>query len=197
MEKQRCNWTKDDKLMNIYHDNEWGVAVHDDQKLFEYLVLDTFQAGLSWKTVLYKRENFRKAFDNFDYKKIASYNEIKINELLQNEGIIRNKLKIISTITNARSFILVQEEFGSFDNYIWQFVNYKTIINKWEKLTDLPAKTSESDAMSKDMTKRGFKFVGSTICYAFMQAAGLVNDHIISCFRYNEETQKNNNIKTI
>jgi DNA-3-methyladenine glycosylase I len=197
MEKQRCNWTKDDKLMNIYHDNEWGVAVHDDQKLFEYLVLDTFQAGLSWKTVLYKRENFRKAFDNFDYKKIASYNEIKITELLQNEGIIRNKLKIISTITNARSFILVQEEFGSFDNYIWQFVNYKTIINKWEKLTDLPAKTSESDAMSKDMTKRGFKFVGSTICYAFMQAAGLVNDHIISCFRYNEETQKNNNIKTI
>lgn len=197
MEKQRCNWTKDDKLMNIYHDNEWGVAVHDDQKLFEYLVLDTFQAGLSWKTVLYKRENFRKAFDNFDYKKIASYNEIKITELLQNEGIIRNKLKIISTITNARSFILVQEEFGSFDNYIWQFVNYKTIINKWEKLTDLPAKTSESDAMSKDMTKRGFKFVGSTICYAFMQAAGLVNDHIISCFRYDEETQKNNNIKTI
>lgn len=197
MEKQRCNWTKDDKLMNIYHDNEWGVAVHDDQKLFEYLVLDTFQAGLSWKTVLYKRENFRKAFDNFDYKKIASYNEIKINELLQNEGIIRNKLKIISTITNARSFILVQEEFGSFDNYIWQFVNYKTIINKWEKLTDLPAKTSESDAMSKDMTKRGFKFVGSTICYAFMQAAGLVNDHIISCFRHDEETQKNNNIKSI
>ncbi len=197
MEKQRCNWTKDDKLMNIYHDNEWGVAVHDDQKLFEYLVLDTFQAGLSWKTVLYKRENFRKAFDNFDYKKIASYNEIKITELLQNEGIIRNKLKIISTITNARSFILIQEEFGSFDNYIWQFVNYKTIINKWEKLTDLPAKTSESDAMSKDMTKRGFKFVGSTICYAFMQAAGLVNDHIISCFRYDEETQKNNNIKTI
>jgi DNA-3-methyladenine glycosylase I len=197
MEKQRCNWTKDDKLMNIYHDNEWGVAVHDDQKLFEYLVLDTFQAGLSWKTVLYKRENFRKAFDNFDYKKIASYNEIKITELLQNEGIIRNKLKIISTITNARSFILVQEEFGSFDNYIWQFVNYKTIINKWEKLTDLPAKTSESDAMSKDMTKRGFKFVGSTICYAFMQAAGLVNDHIISCFRHDEVTQKNNNIKTI
>jgi DNA-3-methyladenine glycosylase I len=186
MEKKRCNWTKDDKLMNAYHDNEWGIALHDDLKLFEYLVLDTFQAGLSWKTVLHKRENFRKAFDNFDYKKIAVYDEDKIIKLIQDVGIIRNKLKIISTITNASAFIKVQEEFGSFDKYIWQFVNYKTIINKWENLSDLPSKTSESDAMSKDMTKRGFKFAGSTICYAFMQAAGMVNDHIISCYRHNE-----------
>lgn len=186
MEKQRCNWTKDDILMNDYHDNEWGVPVHNDNKLFEYLVLDTFQAGLSWKTILHKRENFRKAFDNFDYTKIALYDEVKIAELIKNEGIIRNKLKIYSTISNAIAFIKIQQEFGSFDKYIWQFVNYKTIINKHESLNDIPAKTSESDKMSKDLIKRGFKFVGSTICYAFMQAAGMVNDHTIICYRYNE-----------
>lgn len=186
MEKQRCNWTKDDMLMNAYHDNEWGVPEHDDHKLFEYLLLDTFQAGLSWKTILHKRENFRKAFDNFDYTKIALYDENKIAELMQNEGIIRNKLKVKAAVTNAIAFIKIQEEFGSFNKYIWQFVNNKTIVNNWEQLGDLPAKTTESDAMSKDMIKQGFKFVGSTICYAFMQGAGLINDHIINCYRHKE-----------
>jgi DNA-3-methyladenine glycosylase I len=186
MAENRCNWTKDDKLMNIYHDEEWGVALHDDNKLFEYLILDTFQAGLSWKTILYKRENFRKAFDDFDYNKIANYNEDKISELLKDEGIIRNKLKIKASVSNAIAFKKVQTEFGSFDNYIWQFVNYKTIKNEFANLSELPAKTSESDAMSKDLMKRGFKFVGSTICYAFMQAAGLVNDHIVNCYRHQE-----------
>ncbi|MFZ4399559.1 MAG: DNA-3-methyladenine glycosylase I [Bacteroidales bacterium] len=184
MEKQRCNWTRDDILMNTYHDEEWGVAVHDDQKLFEFLLLDTFQAGLSWKTILYRREGFRAAFDNFDYQKIAEYDEAKIALLIQNSGIIRNKLKINASVSNAIAYKKIQAEFGSFDNYIWQFVNYKTIINNWEKLSDIPAKTRESDAMSKDMMKRGFKFVGSTICYAFMQAAGMVNDHLVSCFRH-------------
>ncbi len=186
MTKTRCNWTKDDKLMNYYHDNEWGVALHDDDKLFEFLFLDTFQAGLSWKTILYKRENFRKAFDNFNYHKIALYEEDKIAELLQNEGIIRNKLKIKAAITNAIAFKKIQTEFGSFDNYIWQFVNHKTIRNRYENLNELPAKSPESDAMSKDLIKKGFKFTGSTICYAFMQAAGLVNDHIIMCYRHLE-----------
>ncbi len=186
MAENRCNWTKDDKLMNIYHDEEWGVALHDDNKLFEYLILDTFQAGLSWKTILYKRENFRKAFDDFDYNKIANYNEDKISELLKDEGIIRNKLKIKASVSNAIAFKKVQTEFGSFDNYIWQFVNYKTIKNEFANLSELPAKTDESDAMSKDLMKRGFKFVGSTICYAFMQAAGLVNDHIVNCYRHQE-----------
>ncbi|MFZ4739937.1 MAG: DNA-3-methyladenine glycosylase I [Bacteroidales bacterium] len=181
MDRQRCNWTRDDQLMNTYHDEEWGVAVHDDAKLFEFLLLDAFQAGLSWKTILHKRENFQKSFDNFDYQKIALYDETKILSLIQDQGIIRNKLKINATVTNAQAFIKVQKEFGSFDNYIWQFVNHKTIINRWEKLIDIPAKTLESDAMSKDLIKRGFKFVGSTICYAFMQAAGLVNDHLVSC----------------
>ncbi len=184
MEKQRCNWTKDDMLMNAYHDEEWGVPLHDDSKLFEFLLLDTFQAGLSWKTILHKRENFRKSFDNFDYHKIALYNQVKIDALIQDKGIIRNKLKINASVTNAKAFIKVQAEFGSFDNYIWQFVNYKTIVNKWETLSSIPSKSIESDAMSKDMIKRGFKFVGSTICYAFMQVAGLVNDHIVSCYRY-------------
>jgi DNA-3-methyladenine glycosylase I len=186
MEYLRCNWTNNDALMNAYHDNEWGVAVHDDDKLFEFLILDAFQAGLSWKTILYKRENFRKAFDNFDYHKIADYDEVKITTLLQDAGIIRNKLKINACVTNARAFLEVQKEFGSFNNYIWQFVNHKTIRNKWERLSDIPAKTAVSDAMSKDLLKRGFKFVGSTICYAFMQAAGMVNDHIIGCYRHNE-----------
>jgi len=184
MDKQRCNWTQNDVLMNAYHDEEWGFPVHDDTKLFEYLLLDAFQAGLSWKTILHKRENFRIAFDNFDYHKIALYDEVKIESLIQDQGIIRNKLKINAAVTNAQAFIKVQNEFGNFDNYIWQFVNHKTIKNRWEKLIDIPAKTLESDAMSKDMMKRGFKFVGSTICYAFMQAAGLVNDHLVSCYRY-------------
>lgn len=184
MDKQRCNWTQNDMLMNAYHDEEWGVPLHDDAKLFEYLLLDAFQAGLSWKTILRKRENFRKAFDNFDYHKIALYDEAKIALLIQDQGIIRNKLKINASVTNAIAFMKIQTEFGSFGHYIWQFVNYKTIVNHWEKMSDLPARTSVSDAMSKDMMKRGFKFVGSTICYAFMQAAGLVNDHLVSCYRY-------------
>ncbi|MFZ4413512.1 MAG: DNA-3-methyladenine glycosylase I [Bacteroidales bacterium] len=184
MDKQRCNWTQNDLLMNAYHDEEWGVALHDDTKLFEYLLLDAFQAGLSWKTILHKRENFRKAFDNFDYQKIALYDEDKIALLIQDPGIIRNKLKIYSSIGNAKAFMKIQAEFGSFDHYIWQFVHHKTIVNHWETLSMIPAKTPESDAMSKDMMKRGFKFVGSTICYAFMQAAGMVNDHLVSCYRH-------------
>ncbi len=184
MEKQRCNWTRDDALMNAYHDEEWGVPLHDDAKLFEYLLLDAFQAGLSWKTILHKRENFRKAFENFDYHKIALYDEAKIALLMQDQGIIRNRLKINSSVTNAIAFIKIQAEFGSFDHYIWQFVDHTTIVNQWGNLNDLPARTSISDTMSKDLIKRGFKFVGSTICYAFMQAAGLVNDHLVSCYRH-------------
>lgn len=182
----RCSWTNNNPYNNEYHDKEWGVPVHDDQKLFEFLVLDAFQAGLSWLTILKKRENFRKAFDDFDYKKIAEYNEKKEQELLKNKGIIRNKLKIKAIITNAKAFIKVQEEFGSFDVYIWSFVNNKTIKNSYNKLGEIPSTSKESDAMSKDMKNKGFKFVGSVICYAFMQAAGLVNDHEVSCFRYNE-----------
>ncbi|MCF8297046.1 MAG: DNA-3-methyladenine glycosylase I [Saprospiraceae bacterium] len=186
MEKQRCTWPGANELMIKYHDEEWGVPLHDDNKLFEFVLLDSFQAGLSWSTILKKRENFRKAFDNFDYKKIAKYNEMKINELLQNAGIIRNKLKIKATITNAQNFIKIQNEFGSFDKYIWQFVDFKTIQNKCKEFKDIPVTTAESDAMSKDLKKRGFKFVGSTICYAFMQAAGMVNDHTVDCFRCKE-----------
>ncbi len=183
MEKQRCSWAK--KPLDIeYHDNEWGVPVHDDRKLFEFLVLDAFQAGLSWSTILKKRENFRKAFDNFDYIKIAKYNQSKIDELLQNAGIIRNKLKINGTVKNAKAFIKIQQEFGSFDKYIWSFVGGKTIVNKWENLKEIPATSKESEAMSKDLKKREFTFAGSTICYAFMQAAGMINDHEINCFRY-------------
>ena len=185
MIKERCSWPK--KPLDIeYHDNEWGVPVHDDRKLFEFLVLDAFQAGLSWSTILNKRENFRKAFDQFDYAKISSYDQHKIDELLQNEGIIRNKLKINATIKNANAFLKVQQEFGSFDKYIWSFTNGKTKINKWKDLKEIPAKSIESDAMSKDLQNRGFTFVGSTICYAFMQAAGMINDHLVSCYRYNE-----------
>lgn len=183
---QRCTWTGDNPYNIEYHDNEWGVPVHDDQKLFEFLVLDTFQAGLSWLTILKKRENFRTAFDNFDYNEIVDYDETKVKELLNNEGIIRNKLKINATVSNARAFLNVQSEFGSFGKYIWSFVNNKTIKNSYKKLEEIPANSKESDMMSKDLKKRGFKFVGSTICYAFMQAAGLVNDHEISCFRYKE-----------
>lgn len=169
-----------------YHDREWGVPVHDDRKLFEFMVLDAFQAGLSWRTVLHKRENFRKAFDDFDFEKIARYKQPKIDRLLQDAGIIRNRQKIAATIANARAFIAIRDEFSSFDKYIWQFTGGDTIHNGFETLDQIPATSDESDAMSKDLKKRGFKFVGSTICYAFMQAAGMVNDHLIDCFRYPE-----------
>lgn len=182
----RCAWSIKSDLEIEYHDNEWGVPVHNDRKLFEFITLDAFQAGLSWLTILKKRENFRLAFDHFDPHKIAQYDESKSNELMQNSGIIRNKLKIQATINNAKIFLDIQKEFGSFDKYIWQFTNGKTIINKYRSIKEIPAVSAHSDAMSKDMKKRGFKFCGSTICYAFMQAAGMVNDHETMCFRYKE-----------
>ncbi len=182
----RCSWPLGDALMVDYHDTEWGVPVHDDALHFEYLVLDAAQAGLSWKTVLHKRENYRKAFHNFDFRKIARYTDRDRARLLANEGIIRNRQKIESAIVNAKCFLQVQAEFGTFDDYIWQFVNGKTIRNRWKSLPDLPAKTPASEAMSKDLIARGFKFVGPTICYAYMQAAGLVNDHMAGCFRYRQ-----------
>lgn len=171
--------------MIVYHDKEWGVPLHDDPKLFEFLVLDAFQAGLSWEIIINKRENFRRVFDNFNVKKIAEYNQKKVESLLHDAGIVRNRLKIQATIDNAKAFMIVQKEFGSFDSYIWQFVNGKTVKNSWKILKEIPAKTKEAEEMSKDLKKRGFRFVGPTICYAFMQAAGLVNDHLVSCFRYN------------
>ncbi|MFO7447350.1 MAG: DNA-3-methyladenine glycosylase I [Ignavibacteriaceae bacterium] len=180
----RCSWSGNDPLYVKYHDEEWGVPVHDDKKLFEMLILEGMQAGLSWITILRKRKNFRKAFDNFNVKKIAKYDQAKIDQLLLNEGIIRNRLKINAAIENARLFIKIQNEFGSFDNYIWQFVNGKPIKNKWNSLKEVPPRTTESDIMSKDLKKRGFRFAGSTICYAFMQATGMVNDHVKDCFRY-------------
>jgi DNA-3-methyladenine glycosylase I len=182
----RCEWPATLPLMIQYHDTEWGVPVHDDRKLFEFLVLDAAQAGLSWRTVLLKRENYRKAFDNFDAEKVARYSEKRMAKLLQNPGIIRNRLKINSAVTNARALLRAQEEFGTFDRYIWQFVGGKPRVNRWKSLKELPAKTKESDAMSKDMKARGFAFCGSTICYAFMQAAGMVNDHMVTCFRHRE-----------
>lgn len=181
-EKIRCGWCGTDPLYVKYHDVEWGTPVKDDKTLFEFLLLETFQAGLSWITILRKRENFREAFDNFDYKQIAKYDQLKIDSLLENEGIIRNKLKIHSAITNALAFMDIQKEFGSFSNYIWGFVNHKPIKNKWSDHSDVPATTAISDALSKDLKKRGFKFVGSTIIYATMQATGMVNDHIEDCF---------------
>lgn len=181
-----CSWPSTDPLMIEYHDREWGVPVHDDRKHFEFLVLDLFQAGLSWAIVLKKREGFRAAFDNFEFEKIAAYDEQKIQALLSDEKIIRNQMKIRATINNAQKFMEVRSAFGSFDNYIWQFVNHQTIHNRYTELKQLPASTSESDAMSKDLKKRGFKFVGTTICYAYMQAAGMVNDHMTYCFRYQE-----------
>lgn len=181
---KRCEWLTSDPLYIQYHDIEWGVPVHDDLRWFEFITLDGMQAGLSWLTVLRKRENFRHAFDNFDPRKIARYDETKTEALLADAGIIRNRLKIAATIQNARAFLQIQEEFGSFDTYIWQFVKGKTIQNKWKLMQELPTRTPESDAMSKDLIRRGFKFVGSTICYAFMQAAGMVNDHTVDCFRY-------------
>lgn len=182
--KTRCLWPGNDDLMIAYHDGEWGVPVHDDKKHFEFLVLDAFQAGLSWKTILHRREGFRKAFADFDVQKVARFTEKKLEKLMQDESIIRNKLKIWGTVKNAKAFIEVQKEFGSFDNYIWQFVNHKTIINKHKTLKDIQATSPESDAMSKDLRRRGFTFVGSTICYAYMQAAGMVNDHMVDCYRY-------------
>jgi len=169
-----------------YHDTEWGVPLHDDRKLFEFLLLDNAQAGLSWQTILNKRENYRKAFDNFDPAKIARYNKRKITSLLNNPGIVRNRLKVQSAVTNARAFLEIQAEFGSFDAYIWQFVNGTPIRNRWKCLKEIPATSPESDTMSKDLKKRGFKFVGSTICYAFMQSIGMINDHLIHCFRYTQ-----------
>jgi DNA-3-methyladenine glycosylase I len=182
----RCPWPAEHKLAIAYHDQEWGVPVHDDYRHFEFLILDAFQAGLSWNTILNKRENFRKAFDNFDYEKIARYDEVKVQELLSDAGIIRNQLKIRAAILNAAAFIRIREEFGSFDKYIWQFTGGKTIVNQFGSIKEVPAKSTESDAMSKDLLKRGFRFVGSTICYAYMQAAGMVNDHLTCCFRHKE-----------
>jgi len=184
--KQRCGWCEGNALYENYHDTEWGVPLFDDQKLFEFLILETFQAGLSWITVLRKREHFRIAFDNFDYHKIANYNDTKFQELIQNKGIIRNKLKIKAAITNAKAFIKIQKEFGSFSDYIWAFVEGKPIKNNVKNYKNLPANTAMSDRISKDLKARGFKFVGSTVVYAHMQATGMVNDHEISCFRYDE-----------
>ena len=181
----RCPWSLSSELMMKYHDEEWGVPIHDDRKLFEFMVLDTFQAGLSWNTILNKRENFKKAFDNFQPEKIARYSDTKIQKLLNDEGIIRNKLKIHGTLNNAKNFIKIQKEYGSFDKFIWQFTGYKTIKNRWKDVKQIPPRTVPSDAMSEALYEKGFKFVGSTICYAFMQAAGMVNDHLVKCHRYN------------
>ena len=183
---KRCEWANKGELEQSYHDTEWGVAIHDDRSLFEFLILEGAQAGLSWSTILRKREGYRKAFDNFDVRKVARYSEKDASRLLVNPEIIRNRLKINAAITNARAFLLVQEHFGSFDRYIWQFVKGNPIQNSWEMMTDIPCSTPESEAMSKDLKKRGFKFVGATICYAFMQAVGMVNDHVVGCFRYEE-----------
>jgi DNA-3-methyladenine glycosylase I len=188
---KRCEWANRSELEQSYHYKEWGVPIHDDTSLFEFLVLEGAQAGLSWSTILRKREGYRKAFDNFDVQKISQYSENDVSRLLANSEIIRNRLKINATITNARGFLRVQEQFGSFDHYIWQFVNGRPIQNSWEKMTDVPSSTPESESMSKDLQKRGFKFVGKTICYAFMQAVGMVNDHVIGCFRYEELKDKN------
>jgi DNA-3-methyladenine glycosylase I len=184
--KLRCGWPGDDELMRRYHDEEWGVPVHDDRTLFEFLVLEGAQAGLSWSTILRKRENYRLAFDNFDPVKVAQYDEMKVAELLANPGIIRNRLKIHAAIQNARSFLAVQDEFGSFDAYIWQFVGGKPLVNARQSMAEIPSETPESRLMSKDLIRRGFKFVGPTICYAHMQATGMVNDHAVYCFRYQE-----------
>jgi DNA-3-methyladenine glycosylase I len=183
---QRCAWGATNPLMIEYHDTEWGVPVHDDRKLFEFLLLDSFQAGVSWSVVLNKRENFRKAFHNFDPKRIAGYKQRDIDRLLADPGIIRNRLKILSAINNARRFLEVKKEFGSFDKYIWQFVGGKPIVNARKSIRQIPATSKESDAMSQDLRAHGFSFVGSTICYAFMQGAGMINDHTIDCFRHKQ-----------
>jgi DNA-3-methyladenine glycosylase I len=184
-EKSRCPWPKGDLYIQ-YHDLEWGVPLHDDRALFESIVLDGAQAGLSWSTILNKRENYRAAFDRFDPEKVARYGKKKRDALLANAGIVRNRLKIDSAIDNAKAFLAVQEQFGTFDSYIWRFVDGKPIQNRWKEMSQVPARTPESDAMSKDLKRRGFRFVGSTICYAFMQAAGMVNDHLVGCFRHKQ-----------
>lgn len=182
---QRCEWGTTE-LSIAYHDEEWGVPLHDDRALFEFLILEGAQAGLSWETILKKRDNYRVAFDGFDARAIAAYDQHKVDELLADKGIVRNRLKIASAIRNARSFLAIQDEFGSFDAYIWQFVGGQPVKNAWQTMAEIPARTAESEAMSKDLLRRGFKFVGPTICYAFMQAVGMVNDHMVHCFRYNE-----------
>ncbi len=181
----RCDWATNDPSI-AYHDREWGVPCHDDRNLFEFLILEGAQAGLSWDTILRKRENYRLALDNFDPAKISRYDQRKINSLMRNQGIIRNRLKLLSAVKNALAFLEVQKEFGSFDRYVWQFVEGKPLTNRRERLKQVPARTRQSDAMSKDLRKRGFSFVGSTICYAYMQAVGMVNDHLTSCFRYGQ-----------
>ncbi len=186
MEKNRCSWPGTDPLYLKYHDEEWGAPVYEDQKLFEFLILECFQAGLSWITILRKRENFRKAFDQFDYEKVAQYDEAKIAALLEDKGIIRNKLKVRAAVSNAQAFIKIREEFGSFSKWIWAFTGGKPIINHFQRNEDVPATTELSDRISKELKKRGFKFVGSTVLYAHMQATGMVNDHITTCFRYGE-----------
>lgn len=183
---KRCPWACNNKLMTVYHDLEWGIPVHDDRLLFEFLILEGAQAGLSWNLILEKRDNYRRAFDNFQIDKVASYDERKIEELRENPGIIRNRLKINAAVTNASAVLDLQENYGSFDSYIWQFVKNKSIQNKWESLSEIPSSTPESEKMSKDLKKKGFKFVGPTICYSFMQAVGMVNDHLMCCFRRQE-----------
>ena len=190
--KSRCPWPGDDKLMLEYHDTEWGSPCHDDKLHFEYLILDTFQAGLSWQIILHKRENFRRAFSSFNPKAVAKYDKRKIKALMNDKGIIRNRLKIEAAVKNAQAFLKVQKEFGSFDKYIWQFTGGKTINNRWKALKDLRSTSKESDAMSKDLKKRGFAFVGSTVCHAYMQGAGMFNDHVVSCFRYPQLILSNN-----
>lgn len=180
----RCGWVHDDPLEIAYHDHEWGVPLHNDRRHFEFIILDGFQAGLSWITILRKRENFRRAFDHFDPEKVAHYSDRQHQTLMQDAGIIRNRLKITAATTNAQAFLDVQAEFGSFDAYIWRFVDGQTQQNTWSTLADVPATSPQSDAMAKDLKRRGFKFVGSTICYAYMQAAGMVNDHTTDCFRH-------------
>ena len=184
--RTRCEWCLGTDLMTAYHDEEWGVPLHDDRKLFEFLVLDAFQAGLSWSTILNKRSNFRRAFDDFDAVKIARYTKRKTESLLADPSIVRNRLKVLAAINNAKAFLDIKEERGSFDEFIWQFVDGKPRQNKWKSLKQIPPKTKQSDVMSKVLKDRGFKFVGSTICYAFMQAAGMVNDHVVGCYRYAE-----------
>ncbi|MGY8780965.1 MAG: DNA-3-methyladenine glycosylase I [Fidelibacterota bacterium] len=181
---KRCEWAKNNALYQKYHDEEWGIPLHDETQLFEFLILEGAQAGLSWETILKKREGYREAFDQFDAVKISKYSESKIKILLQNPRIVRNRLKVNSTVLNAKLFLDIQKEFGNFNKYIWQFTREKTIQNMFENMSDIPANTPQSDAMSKDLKKRGFKFVGTTICYAFMQATGMVNDHVVNCFRY-------------
>lgn len=183
-EKTICAWAQTHELNRVYHDTEWGTPLHDDTQLFEFLMLEGAQAGLSWLTILKKRESYRRAMDGFDAKKMARYTDKKLAALMNDEGIIRNRLKVASTVINAKAFLKAQDEFGSFDRYIWQFVGGRPMVNRWTKMSQVPAKTRESDAMSKDLLKRGFKFVGSTICYAFMQATGMVNDHTVDCWRW-------------